>query len=219
MVSRLDVLVSGASIAGPALAFWLRRAGHRVTVVERAPKLRGAGQNVDVRGTGREVLRRMGLEGVALAQTTGELGIRFVDDRDVVLAEFPAGQDDSSGATAQLEILRGALSAILVDAGASDVDYEFGEQIAEGAPLKIVKVLDFGVSKSLAGEVADGLATVTGGLEERVAAPGSIRIIDGDACRIDRWMTHDDDCPSTRQCVACAKPKRGEVSISCCLRT
>jgi 2-polyprenyl-6-methoxyphenol hydroxylase-like FAD-dependent oxidoreductase len=131
MVRGLDVLVSGASIAGPAVAFWLRRAGHRVTVVERAPRLRAAGQNVDVRGAGREVLRRMDSEDVALAHGTGELGIRFVDDRDVLLAEFPAGQDDSAGATAQLEILRGALSAILVDACASEIDYEFDEQITE----------------------------------------------------------------------------------------
>jgi 2-polyprenyl-6-methoxyphenol hydroxylase-like FAD-dependent oxidoreductase len=131
IVSGLDVLVSGASIAGPALAFWLRRAGHRVTVVERARELRGAGQNVDVRGAGREVLRLMGLEDIALQQKTGELGIRFVDDRDALLAEFPAGQDDNSGATAQLEVLRGALSSILVDAAASSVDYEFGDQIAE----------------------------------------------------------------------------------------
>jgi 2-polyprenyl-6-methoxyphenol hydroxylase-like FAD-dependent oxidoreductase len=131
MSSNLDVLVSGASIAGPAAAFWLRRGGHRVTVVERADKLRGAGQNVDVRGTGREVLRRMDLEQIALDQNTGELGIRFVDDRDVLLAEFAAGQDDSGGATAQLEILRGALSAILVDAGAADADYAFGDQIVE----------------------------------------------------------------------------------------
>jgi 2-polyprenyl-6-methoxyphenol hydroxylase-like FAD-dependent oxidoreductase len=131
VVSGLDVLVSGASIAGPALAFWLRRSGHRVTVLERAPKLRGAGQNVDVRGPGREVLRRMGLEDVALGQKTGECGVRFVDERDAVLAEFPAGKDDSSGFTAQLEVLRGALSTILVEAGASGVDYEFGDQIAE----------------------------------------------------------------------------------------
>jgi 2-polyprenyl-6-methoxyphenol hydroxylase-like FAD-dependent oxidoreductase len=130
VVGGLDVLVSGASIAGPALAFWLRRGGHRVTVLERAPKLRGAGQNVDVRGPGREVLRRMGLEDIALAQKTGECGIRFVDERDV-LAEFPAGKDDTGGFTAELEVLRGALSTILVEAGASGVDYEFGDQIAE----------------------------------------------------------------------------------------
>ncbi|MGO9654368.1 hypothetical protein [Mycobacterium sp.] len=128
MVGGLDVLVSGASIAGPALAFWLRRAGHRVTLVERAQRLRGAGQNVDVRGPGREALRRMGLESVALERRTGELGIRFVDDDDVSLAEFPAGQDDSSGATAQLEILRGVLSAIIVDAGASGVECRPGSK-------------------------------------------------------------------------------------------
>jgi 2-polyprenyl-6-methoxyphenol hydroxylase-like FAD-dependent oxidoreductase len=127
----LDVLVSGASIAGPAAAFWLRRAGHRVTLVERAVELREAGQNVDVRGPAREVLRRMDLEDEALAQNTGERGIRFVDEHDAVLAEFPAGRGDSAGATAELEILRGALAAILVKAGESQVDYEFGDQIMQ----------------------------------------------------------------------------------------
>ena len=44
------VLVTGASIAGPALAHWLRRRGAEVTVVERAPELRPGGQAVDARG-------------------------------------------------------------------------------------------------------------------------------------------------------------------------
>ena len=58
----MDILVSGASIAGPTVAYWLAKAGHRVTVIERAESLRTAGQNIDVRGSGREVLRRMNLE-------------------------------------------------------------------------------------------------------------------------------------------------------------
>lgn len=124
----MDILISGASIAGPTAAYWLAKSGHRVTVVERAPSLRTAGQNIDVRGPGREVLRRMGIEDTVLAQTTGEIGLRFVDG-DRVLAEFPAGDDDSSGATAQIEILRGTLSKVLVDAGAADVEYVFGDQI------------------------------------------------------------------------------------------
>lgn len=66
-------------------------------MLERAPKLRGAGQNVDVCGPGREVLRRMGLEDVALAQKTGECGIRFVDEHDVVLAEFPPAKTTMAG--------------------------------------------------------------------------------------------------------------------------
>src|SRR5947209_4379324 len=72
------VLISGASVAGPALAYWLQRYGYEVTVVERAPELREGGQNVDVRGAGREVARRMGIEDAIRAATTGEQGLRFV---------------------------------------------------------------------------------------------------------------------------------------------
>jgi len=54
--------VAGASIAGPALAHWLRRRGAEVTVVERAPELRPGGQAVDARGVAKEVIRRMGLD-------------------------------------------------------------------------------------------------------------------------------------------------------------
>ncbi|WP_328351696.1 FAD-dependent monooxygenase [Mycobacterium sp. NBC_00419] len=124
----MDILISGASIAGPTVAYWLAKAGHRVTVIERADSLRTAGQNIDVRGSGREVLRRMNLEAAVAAQTTGEVGLRFVDE-DSILAEFPAGRGDSAGATAEIEILRGALARTLVDAGVGEVSYVYGDQI------------------------------------------------------------------------------------------
>src|ERR1700734_3838324 len=44
------ILISGASIAGPALAFWLRRYGFDPTIVERAPAIRPGGYAVDFRG-------------------------------------------------------------------------------------------------------------------------------------------------------------------------
>ncbi len=72
------VLISGASIAGPALAVWLHRYGVDTVIVERAPELRRGGQNVDMRGAGREVARRMGVEDAIRAATTGEVGTRFV---------------------------------------------------------------------------------------------------------------------------------------------
>src|ERR1700728_3620675 len=56
-----DILISGASIAGPALAYWLRSQGFNPTVVERAPAPRPGGQTVDLRGAGRTVIQRMGL--------------------------------------------------------------------------------------------------------------------------------------------------------------
>ncbi|QOV36767.1 FAD-dependent monooxygenase [Streptomyces ferrugineus] len=59
--SKGTVLVSGASIAGPAVAFWLHRFGFAVTVVEKSAGPRGGGYPIDVRGTAVEVARRMGI--------------------------------------------------------------------------------------------------------------------------------------------------------------
>lgn len=56
-----SALISGASIAGPVLAFWLSDAGWDVTVVERAERLRTSGYPVDIRGTAIDVVHRMGL--------------------------------------------------------------------------------------------------------------------------------------------------------------
>lgn len=58
---RRKVLISGASIAGPALAFWLNRCGYEVTVVEKAGALRSGGYPIDVRGTALDVVDQMGL--------------------------------------------------------------------------------------------------------------------------------------------------------------
>ena len=56
-----SVLISGASVAGPALAFWLGRYGFHPTIVERAPAVRPGGYAVDFRGASVRVLERMGL--------------------------------------------------------------------------------------------------------------------------------------------------------------
>ncbi|WP_433275480.1 FAD-dependent monooxygenase [Pseudonocardia xinjiangensis] len=128
MASR-SVLVSGASIAGPALAYWLNRAGWAVTVVERFDGLREAGQNIDVRGAGREVVRRMGLEEQTLSARTGELGSTIVDGQGRSLASFAAGTSDGDGLTAEMEILRGDFARLLHESTARDVEYVFGDQI------------------------------------------------------------------------------------------
>lgn len=124
-------LISGASVAGPALAHQLNARGWRTTVVERAPRLRDEGQNIDVRGTAREVLRRMGLEDAVLDAGTGEVGLRFVDAEGRTVTEVPAGENDTDGATAEMEILRGELSRILYEHTRERTDYRFGEQIRD----------------------------------------------------------------------------------------
>ena len=55
------VLISGASIAGPSLAYWLNRCGFRPTVVEKASTVRPGGYPIDLRGIAVEVIDRMGL--------------------------------------------------------------------------------------------------------------------------------------------------------------
>ncbi|GAA4803079.1 hypothetical protein [Streptomyces ziwulingensis] len=62
-MTHRNVLIAGAGIAGPALAHWLgRRHGMQATLVERAPAPREGGQTVDLRGAGRDVARKMGLD-------------------------------------------------------------------------------------------------------------------------------------------------------------
>ena len=129
MSAQRSVLISGASIAGPALAFWLNRYGWDCTIVERAPELRTGGQNIDIRGAGRQVLRRAGLEDAVREANTGEIGTRFLGDQGSVVAEFPVRKTDTAGATAELEILRGDLAKILVDASSDDTEYIFGDHI------------------------------------------------------------------------------------------
>lgn len=55
----MRVLIVGAGIAGPTLAYWLQRAGYRPTLLESAPQLRQGGHLVDFWGAGFDVAKRM----------------------------------------------------------------------------------------------------------------------------------------------------------------
>ncbi len=125
------VLVAGASIAGPALAHWLRRRGAEVTVVERAPTLRPGGQAVDARGVAKEVIRRMRLDAEVRAARTDTAGGYTVDVDGKVLETFRADDDGGDGYIAEIEILRGDLSQVLYDDTRDGVEYLFDDRITE----------------------------------------------------------------------------------------
>src|SRR3954465_1088293 len=131
MVSSTRVLVSGASIAGPALAHWLHRHGAEVTVVEQAPELRPGGQAVDARGVAKEVIRRMGLAAAVRAVCTDTAGAYKVDADGTVLETFSATDHDGDGYIAEIEVLRGDFSQVLYDDTRDRVEYVFGERIAQ----------------------------------------------------------------------------------------
>ncbi|MFE5588751.1 FAD-dependent monooxygenase [Streptomyces sp. NPDC056549] len=123
------VLISGASVAGPALALWLHRYGFAPTVVERAPELRTGGYKVDIRGTAIEVCRRMGILDEIRARSTDMRGGSYVDAAGRTIGELPA---DIFGGRVEEddEIMRGELARILYDRTRDDVEYVFGDSIA-----------------------------------------------------------------------------------------
>jgi 2-polyprenyl-6-methoxyphenol hydroxylase-like FAD-dependent oxidoreductase len=126
-MNQKKILISGASIAGPTLAFWLNRFGFSATIVERADSLRLGGQNIDIRGAAQKIAQLMGMEDEIRAADTGELGVRFVDENENTKAELPKG--GSNIGTSELEILRGDLAQILYNHTVNDVEYLFDNQI------------------------------------------------------------------------------------------
>src|SRR3954469_1214654 len=68
----MRILISGASVAGPVLAYWLTRHGFCVTVVERAPALRKTGGHaVDLFRPAMDISERMGVLPQIQAHATG----------------------------------------------------------------------------------------------------------------------------------------------------
>jgi 2-polyprenyl-6-methoxyphenol hydroxylase-like FAD-dependent oxidoreductase len=125
------VLVSGAGIAGPALAFWLTRYGYRVVVVESAPAPRPGGQTVDLRGAGAEVIDRMGLLDEMKFRSLFQRGVAWVRTDGSRRAEMPVEAFDGNGLVSSLEILRGDLVEVLYQATERRVDYRFRTRIVE----------------------------------------------------------------------------------------
>ena len=130
-MSDIRVVVTGASIAGPALAHWLCRRGAEVTVVEQAPGLRPGGQAVDARGVAKEVIRRMGLDEAVRAVCTDTAGAYTVDADGTVLETFRAEDDGGDGYISEIEVLRGDFSQVLYDDTRDGAEYVFGDRIAE----------------------------------------------------------------------------------------
>jgi 2-polyprenyl-6-methoxyphenol hydroxylase-like FAD-dependent oxidoreductase len=119
-----NVLISGASVAGPALALWLSRYGFRPTIVERAPAVRPGGYAVDFRGASMRVLEKMGLLAEVRKMETRTGAITIVDSTNKKIASMPDGF--TSG---ELEIMRGDLAGIFYEATRQDTEYIFDDSI------------------------------------------------------------------------------------------
>ena len=123
---RRRVLISGASFAGPALAFWLHRYGFAVTVIERAASGRTGGYPIDVRGPAIDVVERMGLLPGLRGAHIASRRLTFIDGEGRALAEL--GPEMMTGGR-DVEIPRGVLTKMLFDVTRDDVVYRFGTSI------------------------------------------------------------------------------------------
>ncbi|WP_369206271.1 FAD-dependent monooxygenase [Streptomyces sp. PU-14G] len=123
------ILISGASIAGPSLAYWLHRYGFAVTVVEKADAIRVGGYPIDIRGTALDVVSRMGLLPRLRAAHVDSRNITFVGaDGDRVGSVRP--EAITGGVEGRdLEVRRGDLAEALYDAVRGDVEFLFGDWI------------------------------------------------------------------------------------------
>lgn len=137
-----EILVSGASVAGTAVAFWLGRQGHSVTVVERHRGPRPGGQAIDVRGPALTVLDRMGLLAAAQKRTTQIRGSSVVDrDGNEVSRDTDSTPTGGRIDSPDIELLRDDLVELLYGASQWTADYLFDDTITalqdDGAAVRV----------------------------------------------------------------------------------
>ncbi|WP_370062061.1 FAD-dependent monooxygenase [Mycobacterium sp. MAA66] len=129
-MTQPTVLVSGAGVAGPALAYWLTRNGYHVVVVEASPDIRTGGQTVDLRGAGRDVVARMNLLQAMTERSLFQRGVAWVRSNGTRRAEMPVEAFDGNGIVSKLEILRGDLADVLFQSTRDATEYLFDTKIS-----------------------------------------------------------------------------------------
>src|SRR5246500_1507300 len=114
----MRILVSGASIAGPVLAYWLTRHRFDVTVVERAPQLRKTGGHaVDLFRPAMEISEKMGVLSRIEALATGTDVLTMYREGTRRAARIDLTKVVAAASDRHVEIMRDDLSEAYYDAG------------------------------------------------------------------------------------------------------
>ncbi|MFG3118920.1 FAD-dependent monooxygenase [Streptomyces sp. NPDC048197] len=131
----MRILVSGASVAGPVLAYWLTRHGFRVTVVERAPTPRKTGGHaVDLFRPAINVSEKMGVLRRVEERATGTSRMTVYQEGARRPVRVGLSKIFSATSDQHVEIMRDDLSEIYYDAARDDVEYIFGDSITAISP-------------------------------------------------------------------------------------
>src|SRR5438105_1867976 len=128
-ITNKNILISGASIAGPTLAYWLKRYGFTPTVIERAPQLREGGYPVDVRFEAVQVAKLMGIWPRLQQEKTTIEEMSFVNERNQRISRVNIQAVPKALGVDVVEIMRGDLARTLYELTKDEVEYCFGDSI------------------------------------------------------------------------------------------
>src|ERR687892_366520 len=124
-----SVLVSGAGIAGPALAYWLQHWGFEPVLIERAAQFREGGYMIDFWGVGFDVAERINL--IPQLRDVGYLidRVKFVDERGRTRSGFDAEMLRRTLGNRFFSLPRGDLARAIFDTVADKIETIFGDSI------------------------------------------------------------------------------------------
>lgn len=125
----MKICISGAGIAGPALAHWLLYHGHQPTLVEIAPQFRRGGYIVDFWGKGYDLAERMGILPRLLERGYHVQEVRIVDECGRKAGGFDAKLLTKALHGRFVSLPRGELASILYDTVKDRVETLFGNSI------------------------------------------------------------------------------------------
>jgi 2-polyprenyl-6-methoxyphenol hydroxylase-like FAD-dependent oxidoreductase len=126
----MKILINGAGVAGPTLAWWLARSNHEVTLVERASVLRGGGYVIDFWGAGYDIAERMGILPRILEKGYQVREVRLVDRTGRKVGGFDTEVFTRATNGRFTSIRRSDLAATIFDALDDRVETIFGDSVA-----------------------------------------------------------------------------------------
>jgi 2-polyprenyl-6-methoxyphenol hydroxylase-like FAD-dependent oxidoreductase len=125
----MKVIINGAGIAGPTLAWWLNRSGHEVTLVEQSPSLRRGGYIIDFWGTGYDIAERMGALPQILERGYQVKEVRFVNRHSHKVGGFSVDIFHRLTNNRFTSVRRSDISSVIFDSFGDNVETIFGDSV------------------------------------------------------------------------------------------
>lgn len=125
----MRVAISGAGVAGPAFAYWMRRGGHDVTMIESAPAFRTGGYVIDFWGLGYRVAEKMGVDEAIRAKGYQVQSLRAVGEHGRTKARLGVGSIRRATGGKYTSVARGDLAAAIFHTVENDIETIYSDSI------------------------------------------------------------------------------------------